>query len=199
MMQNNRRKFFFLFLILNLIFMLFYVLYYKIENPSIFKKSVSEKIDSNSQDMATMISEYMKRLKKDPKDIQTLKSLGTIFMQMRAWDKAIFFWKRAVSIRPKDMEVLTNLSTCYFFLKKYKEATVYLKRLIQIDPDNYMAKFNLAYLYGYVLNKKKDAKRIFSQIILSKDAPENLRQDAKNMLKKLTTNNVKGPEKEKTK
>jgi len=198
-MLINRKKILFLFLVVNLIFMLSYVLYYKIENPSILKKVVSKKIDLNSQDMATMISEYMKRLKKDPNDTQALKSLGTIFMQMKAWNKAIFFWKKAVNIKPKDIEVLTNLSTCYFFLKEYKQATVYLKRLIQIDPDNYIARFNLAYLYGYVLNKKKDAKRVFSQIISSKDAPENLRQDAKKMLKKLTTNNVKGPEKEKTK
>jgi tetratricopeptide (TPR) repeat protein len=166
--------------------MLFYLIYYKVQNPSLVNK-VSKEEKATKQDIESAITKYMRRLKENPDDIEALKYLGGIFMQMEAWDKACFFLERGVKIAPHDSEFLINLATCYFFLKKYKDAAIYLERLLKIEPDNYMAKFNLAYLYGFVLKDKLRGEKLFLEIISRDNVPKNLKQKAEESLKELKT------------
>lgn len=75
--------------------MVAYMIYYKLQNPSLVVQNTDTSHGEVSKvDIENIITKYMKRIKKDPNDIEALKSLASIFIQMRAWDRAEFFLKK---------------------------------------------------------------------------------------------------------
>lgn len=187
--NSNRVKILIFFIGINVFFMIAYMIYYKLQNPSLVVQNKNITQDEMTKaDIENIITRYMKKIKQDPNDVEALKSLASIFMQMRAWDRAEFFLKRAYKILPKDEEVILNLAMCDLFLKKYNEGAKLLEKIIEIDPKNYMAKFNLAYLYGFILNKKKRSQILFKELINNKDVPKNIKDKANESLNELYKN-----------
>ena len=187
--NSNRVKILIFFIGINVFFMIAYMIYYKLQNPSLVVQNKNITQDEMTKaDIENIITRYMKKIKQDPNDVEALKSLASIFMQMRAWDRAEFFLKRAYKILPKDEEVILNLAMCDLFLKKYNEGAKLLEEIIEIDPKNYMAKFNLAYLYGFILNKKKRSQILFKELINNKDVPKNIKDKANESLNELYKN-----------
>ncbi len=170
--------------------MFVYVIYYKIQNPSIVKTITSSE-SMSKEDMQDIIAKYMSKIKKDPNDIEALKTLGSIFIQMKAWSNAKFFLQRAYNISNTDKDIILNLAMCYLFLKQYKEASSLLKKLIILDPENYMAKFNLAYLYGFILKDKQKSRDLFKELANNENIPKNIREEAKNYLNEIQKNGGK--------
>jgi len=187
--NSNRVKILIFFIGINVFFMIAYMIYYKLQNPSLVVQNKNITQDEMTKaDIENIITRYMKKIKQDPNDIEALKSLASIFMQMRAWDRAEFFLKRVYKILPEDEEIILNLAMCDLFLKKYNEGAKLLEKIIEIDPKNYMAKFNLAYLYGFILNKKKRSQILFKELINNKDVPKNIKDKANESLNELNKN-----------
>lgn len=189
MQENNTKKYRFisLFVIFNIVIMLFFVIIYKIQRPSIVFSVQKNELHDNSENgqMQNMITRLMIKLKENPNDIEALKGLGFIFTEMRAWDKASVFLEKAINLMPNDRDIIVKLATCYLFLEKYNEGANLLEKLIQMEPENYMAKFNLAYLYGFILNNKQRAKDLFDELIKQRDIPANLMEKIKESINKL--------------
>ncbi len=180
--------FLFAYLIGALVIMSFYVLVYKLQNPSLeIRSDLSPSVvkEDRAQEMRKKIAEFMMRIKKNPKDIEALQSLGSIFMQMGAWDKARFFFEKALMVKGEDPDIQWDLATCYFYLKDYKGAAAMMEKVTTERKTDYAAKYNLALIYGFYLHKEKEAQNILHSLIKGKDTPADIRKQAREKLKKL--------------
>ncbi len=180
--------FLFAYLIGALVIMAFYVVVYKLENPSLeIKSNTSSSVirEEQAREMRKKIAEFMMRIKENPKDIDALEGLGSIFMQMGAWDKASFFFERALRFKGEDTDIQWDLATCYFYLKDYKDAAAMMERVVQERKKDYPARFNLALIYGFYLHKKKEAMAILHSLIRERDVPLDIKKQAREKLKQL--------------
>jgi len=68
------------------------------------------------------IDEYKKVLDNDPKNINSLKGIGFLYMQMKDWDKAREYYKKAIDVDPNDPEVYYSVGVIDW-TQSYKDAS----------------------------------------------------------------------------
>jgi len=68
------------------------------------------------------IDEYKKVLDNDPKNINSLKGIGFLYMQMKDWDKAREYYKKAIDVDPNDPEVYYSVGVIDW-TQAYKDAS----------------------------------------------------------------------------
>jgi len=68
------------------------------------------------------IDEYKKVLENDPKNINSLKGIGFLYMQMKDWDKAREYYKKAIDVDPNDPEVYYSVGVIDW-TQAYKDAS----------------------------------------------------------------------------
>ena len=82
-----------------------------------------ENIDPNSPaNILKDFSALRKRVKKNPKDVAALNSIGIIYARTGKTNDAIKLWKYALSIDPKYVHLYNNLGSALKQQKKYDEA-----------------------------------------------------------------------------
>ncbi len=170
------------------IVMFFYVIVYKLENPSLIinaNPSPATTMKERAKEMRERIAGFMMRLKKDPNDLEALENLGSIFLQMGAWDKACFFFERALKIKGGDADIEWDLATCYFYMKKYAKASSMLEDVVKERKQDYAARFNLALIYGFYLHRKKEALTILRGLLEDKRTPSDIKKQAEEKLRSL--------------
>lgn len=76
--------------------------------------------------------------------------LGICYQQLNEFEKAIWYFKKALTYDDTDMEILFHLSKLYRCeCKKYDEAEVYARKIIESDPGNGYGYHNLGLIYLY--------------------------------------------------
>ena len=78
---------------------------------------------------------YNKILIKKPNHIQTIFSLGTLFVETNNLESAIKLFQKAIRLQPKHALAHSNLGMIYIELKNFASAVVCLKTAIIINPD----------------------------------------------------------------
>ncbi len=129
----------------------------------------------------------MQELQKKPQDLALLTRLGQTFMSMKAWDRAIVFWKKVLALpeQEKNIMALTQLGTCYFEKKQNEKSAEVFKQIVAVEPNFAPAYFNLGLLYKYRLKKPEAAKKAFSKIIALQPKEAGLLERAEKELKTL--------------
>ena len=82
-----------------------------------------------------------------PKFLPAQLKLGTVYMDMQAWDKAEHALKKALGIDPKTVNALFALGEIYLRQKKYDEAEKVLQQGISVEPKSPRAHLTLARVY----------------------------------------------------
>ncbi|MDQ7031396.1 MAG: tetratricopeptide repeat protein [Desulfonauticus sp.] len=181
------RKEIFLITVFAFSFMFIASLNYRINNP---KLTLTFRTEPTMPDNSMSgIVELMQKLSKNPEDIDTLKELGTIFMQMKAWDRALSFWNRILKLQPKNRMALSQSAYCYFQLSQYKKAADYYEMVLLLDrnnKDNYIINYNLGLIYFKFLKDKIKAKRYFQQVLASSTADSSLKKEVKKILSQIS-------------
>jgi len=149
-----------------LIFIFATSLIYRFERPNL--TIVVQNDLQSSQNPMNEIIDLMQKLQKEPENVDILAELGNRFMFMRAWEKALSFWKRLLAIQPDNKMALNQEGVCYFELKQYEKARDTFLKLVKIDNKNYRAYYNLAMLYKYYLNDKDKARTYLQKIVSAK-------------------------------
>ena len=78
---------------------------------------------------------YNKILIKKPNHIQTIFSLGTLFVETNNLESAIKLFQKVIRLQPKHALAYSNLGMIYIELKNFASAVVCLKTAIIINPD----------------------------------------------------------------
>ncbi|MCF8374268.1 MAG: tetratricopeptide repeat protein [Bacteroidales bacterium] len=128
--------------------------------------SINEKFEKISDDkqleyaIQQLIDDEYSKIKKANIEFQT----GFNMLDLREFDEAIKYLKRAIDLNPDFVSAYDLLGRAYFNINKYEDAIEYYSKLIEIDP-NYLYVYNnigAAYLQ---INKYGDAIRFFKKEI----------------------------------
>ncbi|WP_018124027.1 tetratricopeptide repeat protein [Desulfovibrio oxyclinae] len=117
-----------------------------------------------AEDMAGLKA-TMKLLEEEPENFKALKELGSAFMMMQAWERAVPFLERANKVRPDDREVLMSLGIVRFQQKRYHDAAAVYEGLLEKHPQDALVNFNLGIIYKHFLDKPDAAADLFRTAI----------------------------------
>jgi len=103
----------------------------------------------NKSDLAT--GEYILALenatKSEPKNIDTYKGLGVIYLQQKKLKQAEGIFKLILSLAPADPEAHLYLGSIYYNLEDYPSVERELKSAVKLKPDYHEALNFLGYFY----------------------------------------------------
>lgn len=95
---------------------------------------------------------YLIRLQRDPKNIDTLTSLATVYDSLSQQNSAYLpyatkYWEQVLEIDPKDDDARTDLATGYFRQNKLDAAIRQLNMVLARSPEHINANLNLGIMY----------------------------------------------------
>lgn len=133
----------------------------------------------NTSTYEDTIKTLEENLKKNPKDFNTLVSLGNNYMSLgdsqktdpqklnltiSSYTKAAEYYGKALEINDKDVAVRTDRAITLYYSGKVDEAIKEVTKAIEISPNFAQAHFN----YGIFLNSKQEFKKAVEELKLAK-------------------------------
>lgn len=123
---------------------------------------------------------YLIRLQRDPKSIETLVSLATVYDDLAQQNSAylpyaVRTWEKVVQLDPKDDDARTDLATDLFRQNKLDEAIRQLNLVLARNPEHVNANLNLGVMYMNETPKQyQEAANQFARVMeLTKSDPNN--------------------------
>jgi len=83
------------------------------------------------------------KLKANPKDPDTLVSIGNLYYDAQQYSVAVDYYNRALQSRPSDASVRTDMATAYWYLGNIEEAIAQFDKALAVSPTNPNTLFNL--------------------------------------------------------
>jgi tetratricopeptide (TPR) repeat protein len=156
------------------------------DNPRVQK--ISGKIAESNGDLMTAISWYELSFKGNPKDVETINSLGDLLIGKELWHRFYHFYKEVIRQNPNHPEFLEKWGTFYLAcpersLRNIDESIAYSKRaFIHISsPPNIVlsAGKNLAVAYLIKRDKENALNAVNKTISYAQrnNAPQNVKQE----------------------
>jgi Flp pilus assembly protein TadD len=87
------------------------------------------------------IATLKQTIEKDPKNVEALTQLGTMYMEAGKFPQAIDYFQRALAVRD-DPNVRTDLGICYRNNNEPEKSLAEFRRIVQQQPDQWQALFN---------------------------------------------------------
>jgi len=115
--------------------------------------------------LSKMIEEYEKRIKKEPKDINSYRFLIKLYEKQWNYAKIVSACKKALEIAPNDEKIHSALAQAYRSQRRYKEASLEYRKLAELKPDQTWYHRRLADCY-FKIEEKKKACRILEELIV---------------------------------
>lgn len=100
-----------------------------------------------------------------------LNQLGSIYMQLNQYDKAIGAFQKVVNDNPQDLKAHYNLAQAHDNLRQYSQAATHYRKLIELNPKDAASYYNLLFRLYTKAEDYTNAIQV-SQEILNK-APDN--------------------------
>ncbi len=123
-------------------------------------------------DAQQQINQYRAALEKNPKDLNTLITLGDLYLNT---NKIIEAWKvftQAQKIAPNDTHVLIDLGGIYRQIGKYDRALESYQRAYEIKPDHLDPLMNMAMIYSQNKKNYPKALELYKTILKSNPRPQ---------------------------
>ncbi|MCL0041651.1 tetratricopeptide repeat protein [Peptococcaceae bacterium] len=120
-------------------------------NENLPKNNIEE-LEKQREKLEKYVAELEAKLENNPKDIDVLLQLASVYTYMRENEKAIEAYLKILEIQPDNINALFSLSYLYFSEQKYDLAEEYIKKVLSKQPENIGA----LYLYSRVLAEAKE-------------------------------------------
>ena len=78
---------------------------------------------------------YQASLKIDPKNVNVLNNLGTVYYGQKNYKKAESCYRKAIQYKPQTASFYSNLGTAYFADRKYKQGVLAYQKAFMLDPN----------------------------------------------------------------
>ena len=70
--------------------------------------------------------------------------IGTIYQDLKKYEKAIQYFLKLEELYSHDIEILKNLGYCYAITNNIKKSIHYYEKIAMIEPSNIEAHYNMA-------------------------------------------------------
>ena len=87
------------------------------------------------------------RIQSNPNDPKDNFDLGYFYFRRGDYEKAEYFYKRAISLKRNYLEAHFGLGEAYASQEKYQKAMQVNRKILELSPDNAAAYYNLGELY----------------------------------------------------
>jgi tetratricopeptide (TPR) repeat protein len=169
--------------------MVFAAVVFRVENPSIVQREERQEMPGagGMEKMGDMagVSAMMQKLKDNPDDVETMRALGMMFMDMQAWDRSISFWDMVLQRDANDVMALNQKGFCLFELDRHAEAAEHFEKMLTIESQNFHAHYNLGIIYKHYLSQPDKAEAHFRAVLDAKpDDPELMRNAERELANK---------------
>jgi tetratricopeptide (TPR) repeat protein len=109
----------------------------------------------------TDFTEVIQTARNEPANFDAQMSAGGMYREIRRFEQALEFYRRAVEAKPTNVEALTKLGDTLFDLQRYAEAEDPYRRALQQSPQNVMVRMDLG--LTYFLRQPRDLDRAISE------------------------------------
>jgi tetratricopeptide (TPR) repeat protein len=164
------------------------------DNPRVQK--ISGKIAESNGDLMTAISAYESSFKGNPKDIETINSLGNLLIGKELWHRFYHFYKEVIRQNPNNPEFLEKWGAFYLAcpersLRNIDESIAYSKRaFIHISSPPHIvlsAGKNLAVAWLIKRDKENALNAVNKTVSYAQryNAPQNVKQELEKLQKEI--------------
>ncbi|WP_420176577.1 tetratricopeptide repeat protein [Luteococcus sp. OSA5] len=94
-----------------------------------------------------MVATLEEKIKKDPKDVLSMKALGQIYDGAQEYKKAAQWQARVTKVTPKDSDAWTALGVAHFNDANLDEAEKAWNQAAKLDPKKAVIHYNLGFLH----------------------------------------------------
>jgi len=130
--------------------------------------------------LAQAAQPMLAKLQTNPKDFETLTSLGNLYYDGQAYPQAIDYYNKALSVNPKNPDVITDLGTAYWYTGNADKAIEQFQKSLAIRPNHPGTLFNLGIVKWQGKKDPKGAVVIWEQLL--KTNPDYAQKDQVQML-----------------
>lgn len=164
------------------------------QNPKVQK--VFGKVAETNGNLIAALTMYKSSFKGNPKDTETIYSLGNLYMRNEMWDKYINFYEEVTKHNPNNLEFLEKLSSFYVncpdeSLRNIDEGIIYSIRVFYHKNSNPSTKLssgkNLAVALATKGDKQNALNIIEKTISISQgaNAPQNVIQELEQLYQEI--------------
>ena len=105
----------------------------------------------------------------DPKGFETNAQLANIYFDISRFDKAVFYYKNANTVKAGQPNILIDLGISYFNIGKTDSALYFIEEALRIQPEHVFGLYNAGIIY-YNLNRVDDAVAVWKKLISKHEA-----------------------------
>ena len=123
-------------------------------------------------DVQQQIKQYRTALEKNPQDLNTLITLGDLYLNTNKTMEAWKIFTQAQKIAPDDTHVLIDLAGIYYQINKVDKALENYERAYKLSPNHLDPLMNMAMIYS---KDKKDYSRaleLYKMVLDSNPEPQ---------------------------
>lgn len=130
----------------------------------LWKKKVKIEFEPAQPDIKALIKKQEAILKKDPKNIDALYSLGVLQFMLEQHTQANRYFKSVLGIDKSNQSAKLAQAYIYYYVGERSKAMDLLNQYVQNNPDNVDYLNSLGVLYS-LLGDKKEARDCFSKTV----------------------------------
>lgn len=86
------------------------------------------------QPVSNIIGDLKARVADKPDDFEAVRALADAYFELKQFNEAIVYYKKALELRPGDADIYTELGLCYHYTNNSREAVRYLDEGIEKNP-----------------------------------------------------------------
>ncbi len=91
---------------------------------------------------SSILADYMKQAKDDPKDLRSRLTLANIFYERGKFSEARAWYEESLKLDPGNTDIIVDLGVCYRELKDPARAMALFDEALKVDPKKQQALYN---------------------------------------------------------
>lgn len=104
------------------------------EEPSKPVNESGQGVVAQPQSASIVIGDLKARIAQNPNDADAVVGLASAYFELKQFNEAIIYYKKALVLKPGDADIYNELGLCYHYTNNAKEAVRYLEEGIQKNP-----------------------------------------------------------------
>lgn len=89
---------------------------------------------SQSQPVSNVFADLKARVSLNPNDAEAVIGLANAYFELKQFNEAITYYKKALVLKPGDADIYNELGLCYHYTNNAKDAVRYLDEGLQKNP-----------------------------------------------------------------
>lgn len=112
-----------------------------------------------------MIQSILMELEKNPQNVDLLVQAGNAYFDIGQFEKAIIYYKNALTGEPENAELLIDLGVAYFNLGQLDSALVLMQKALHVEESHKQGLYNIGIVY-YNLGRMEQAIQSWNNLII---------------------------------